>query len=685
MTARAIFCCLVAALCIPPSASFTQSKSAVTPIEKVLAMMDDMIKKGTEEMRKEQVLFAAFSQWCKARIGVKTKEIETGNIEIDELSADIGAHKSKIRHHKNQISLLNLAIAKDEKDIKDAKDIRNKEEDDYVLALKDYEESIYALDKAIEILSKRDHDLAQASLVQSLLQVHALHAMPAATKKAITSYLQLHVEQPASLSYEAPEAKGYEFQSEGVLEMLRKLRDDFSNKKHEAMSEEMKAQHAFEDLLQQKSNEIEASKAHKGSATGKKAQREKLLADDQGDKLAVVSDRDEDAAYMADVKSMCKKKTEEFESRQELRKGELEAIKKAIEIISSKSVKGTGEKHLPALIQIPRGRSTSLVQHKVLETNPIQGKLAAFLEGRARASGSQLLMKMSHLVAEDPLKTVKKMIKDLEFKLRNEAAEETEHHGFCQAELGKNKITREARSADVAALNDKIEELETDISQLAARIAELKAAVTELDTAMGEAATDRTEAKAENMNTIKEAKEAQTAVEAAIAVLKDFYAKSAQATAFEQESRALDDAAPPPTFDKPYKGMLPEGGNIVDFLQVILSDFQRLEEETSSGEDEDQQSFEKFTFDSKKDKAMKETEIKMKSAKRTETETALKSSEKELTMTQDQLDKAIATYDKLKPQCVDSGINYDDRVKQREEEILSLQDALNILSGQDIA
>merc|ERR1719355_15453 len=86
---------------------------------------------------------------------------------------------------------------------------------------------------------------------------------------------------------------------------------------------------------------------------------------------------------------------------------------------------------------------------------------------------------------------------------------------------------------------------------------------------------ERNEAKAENTQTIKDAKAAQVAVEQATAVLKDFYAKSSQATAFSQQP-AVD---APETFEKPYQGLLPKGGSVVDFLEVILADFTRLESE----------------------------------------------------------------------------------------------------------
>merc|ERR1719161_539042 len=174
--------------------------------------------------------------------------------------------------------------------------------------------------------------------------------------------------------------------------------------------------------------------------------------------------------------------------------------------------------------------------------------------------------------------------------------------------------------------------------------------------------------------------DAQVAVEQAMAVLKDFYAKSAQATSFAQQPEI--DA--PETFDKPYTGMGTSGGNVVDFLEVILSDFERLESDTTSQEATEAEEYDKYMFESKKDVAMKETEKKHSAQTKTDRESALHSATEELAGTQDELDKAMAYYDNLKPTCVDSGISYEERVKRREEEIQSLGEALKILAGDDI-
>merc|ERR1719387_3175939 len=272
------------------------------------------------------------------------------------------------------------------------------------------------------------------------------------------------------------------------------------------------------------------------------------------------------------------------------------------------------------------------------------------------------------------------MIKDLIVRLQEEATSETEHKGWCDTELTTNKQTRDKKTSEVNDLESEIEDLTATIAELTQDISDLTAAVKELDAAMAKQTDERNEAKATNTQTVKDAKAAQVAVEEAMAVLKDFYAKSAEATAFAQQP--AEDA--PETFEKPYKGLLPEGGSVVDFMEVILSDFARLESETAAAEAAEDEEYKTFMFESKKDKALKENEIKLKSGTKTDKESALQQAQADLKVTKEQLDKALEYYEKLKPTCVDSGITYEERVKRREEEIVSLQEALKILAGTDL-
>jgi len=63
----------------------------------------------------------------------------------------------------------------------------------------------------------------------------------------------------------------------------------------------------------------------------------------------------------------------------------------------------------------------------------------------------------------------------------------------------------------------------------------------------------------------------------------------------------------------------------------------------------------------------------------------LRAAQDELKLVQEELTKANAYFDKLKPTCVDVNLSFEERVKRRNEEIQSLKDALKILTGTDFA
>jgi len=288
---------------------------------------------------------------------------------------------------------------------------------------------------------------------------------------------------------------------------------------------------------------------------------------------------------------------------------------------------------------------------------------------------STVLLAISSRVSKGAFKKIMKMIKDMIMKLTEEATEEAEHKGFCDTELGTNKITRESKSTDADELTATIEGLNAKSAKLATEISQLTQEIADSDAAVAEATANRKEETEKNTATIADAKGAIAAVSQATNVLKDFYAKAAGATAFVQ---GVDNDMPE-TFDKPFTGMGGEGG-IVGMLEVILSDFQRLEAETTENEVANSAEFENFINDSQMDKAVKSQEIKNKENMKQKTESEKQDAKSDLQSTQEELDAAMAYFEKLKPSCVDAGVSYEDRVARREEEIQSLQEALKILT-----
>merc|ERR1719453_1149797 len=116
-------------------------------------------------------------------------------------------------------------------------------------------------------------------------------------------------------------------------------------------------------------------------------------------------------------------------------------------------------------------------------------------------------------------------------------------------------------------------------------------------------------------------------------------------------------------------------------LEVIESDFARLEADTTAAEESSQKEYDSFMSDSKTDKSKKSTDIEHKNAKKQDETQALTVKKEDLLGTQEELDAALQYFDKLKPQCIATGESYEDRVQRRKEEIEGLQEALKILNA----
>merc|ERR1719463_151228 len=257
----------------------------------------------------------------------------------------------------------------------------------------------------------------------------------------------------------------------------------------------------------------------------------------------------------------------------------------------------------------------------------------------------------------DPFAKVIKMIKELITRLEEEAAAEAAHKAWCDKELHDNKVKRDTKTAEVAELTAEKEALEADIATLTKQIEELAAAQAALAKAMKEATEIREKEKAENLQTIADAKEAQEAVEQALTILRDFYAK--QALLQEEQVPEM----------KAYKGMGGAKKGVVGMLEVILSDFARLEAETTADENTAAREYEQFMSDSKADAKAKHDEEFDKGLQKDQKEHELKGKTSDLESTQEELDAALKYYEELKPACLEVHVSYEERVAKRKEEI----------------
>jgi len=496
----------------------------------------------------------------------------------------------------------------------------------------------------------------------------------------------------------APEANAYEFQSGGIITMLKKLKDDFRSKLADSQKEEMNSKHAYDMVVQDLVDSIENSNQSIEEKKVTKARKEEKAAADKKELASTIAVKAEDEKTLSDMTIECEQKKLSFGEKQQLRTEEIEAIAQATKILQSGDVSGNADKHL-SLLQT--SRRTALTQLRGQESaEGVRNHVREFLNSEAHRLHSTQLSLLAQQILASPFAKVTKMIDSMITRLLNEANEDAQHEGFCDKEIGKSKVTRNKLSEDIDGLAAAVEDGKATIMMLTEEIATLSKEVADLDASVAEATKIRQEEKAKNKVTVSDTQAAQTAVAAATSVLKTFYEKASLATGFVQMDRptmgsdewnqlanpnysgpAIDKGhkAGMQTFGKKNTGQQDSAGGVMAMLDVINSDFANLEADTKAAEAQAAETYDGFMVESKKTKAVKSRKIEMDEADKAAAEVKLQEDTKDMKGTQDELIAADRYYEKLVPQCIDQGQTFEERTAARESEIASLKQALKIL------
>merc|ERR1719389_874312 len=343
----------------------------------------------------------------------------------------------------------------------------------------------------------------------------------------------------------APAVSAYKFQSQGIIAVLEGLLKKFKGELDDLQTDESNKAHYYgldqihlADMIAHNTADREEKSALKAATAADAAKAKGDLAETKEEKAA-------DEKQLADMKATFEAKTATYKENQVVRKDEIEALSKAIEIISSPDVAGSYAGHInEALVQ--QGKAVSLLQVGAAKRRSAAQQLAvAFLQKKAGALSSKTLARFAMEAAANPFEKVIEMIKELLERLKAEAAAEAEHKAWCDEQLHNNKLKRNKQTALVNKLIAEIEEKSALIADLGQEIDTLVKEQADLAKAMEEATAFREKEHAENTATIADAVAGQEAVKKALGILREFYNSQ---TAFLQRQHQVPEMAA-------YKGM----------------------------------------------------------------------------------------------------------------------------------
>jgi len=655
--------------------------SEVSPVQKVISLMNNMAEKGKKEMTAEQEQFQSFVAFCENTTVEKRRRIEESQGTIELLTAQIEKASADSDQLGKEINGHQAVIEQSTTEKENATAVRKSEAADFAVALKDYTDSIDAMGRALDVLKEKATNRKQASLLQLASVSNTKKISPREASAFLDAFLQGRADDAtpqAALvqqTEEQPQALGYESSSGGVIGMLEKLEDQFKLERMDLKKDELKAKNAYNTVVVGLDAEIADQTKSKDRKTQVRAQLLQQMATDKADLAEAQKALKDDSKYKKDLETTWAKRTREFKARQQLRTEELEALAKATEIVSGGAVSGASENHL-SLLQ----SATALVSMPSKRRGANREALAKLLQERAQTLNSfELAAVARKLESAGPFDGVVKLIEDLIAKKQAQGAKEASKQQYCETEMAANKKTRSEKTDEVEDLQAVADKINATIASLGEEVSTLTEDITAMKKAVREATAVRTKEKTKNTATTADAKAAQAAVAQAIGVLQEFYAKAGQATALVQEGQ--QQPIPEAMDSKPYQGMGAESGGVVGMMEVIQSDFARLETETTSAETAAASEYEEFMDDSKIDIASKEKDVEHKQDRIEREQQKLFESSSDQKAVQAELDAALKTFGELKPQCADAEASYEEQKRLREEEMATLQQALDSLNA----
>merc|ERR1719261_1131013 len=106
--------------------------SSVTPVQKVVQLLEDMKATAQKEKNEEEVAFSSFQQFCTNKQRTTADEIKKGEEKMELLSTEITKLKADIRDLSAALEELHRTVASAEADIKSQQKTREEEHASYV-------------------------------------------------------------------------------------------------------------------------------------------------------------------------------------------------------------------------------------------------------------------------------------------------------------------------------------------------------------------------------------------------------------------------------------------------------------------------------------------------------------------------------------------------------------------------
>lgn len=685
------------------------------PIQKVLELMGAIEAKIISDAEEKQRIYERFAKWCEERSRDLHLEIKKSKARGESLKADVEQSGYRITEAGTRIEQLSSEIASFEQELKKMTALRQEEVDTFTKYEQGLTDMVNTVEHAIGVLEKDLKNKAgTASLLQSqnawnvvqaiaaMVNGYGLHDMGFGeltslvqggsadeTGDARTDEASDQADSELSLDWQDPKAKQ---RSGSVVNVLEALLDKATSELSDLRHDEATKAGNFKLVDQSLRTKISTSDQALANVKQKLAEAGEKKATAEGDLSLNKEDLQEDIKSLDKLHHGCMSGASEFEEESKARDEELKAIAQAKKIVhestsgaeqraysmSQDTSQDEADDDDPSPTPAPSAVDSvaSLVQlRSVTQTSAIRATQLIKKLAKQRKSKSlielfrymQSMLRSKNLSVENPFAKVKTMISAMIDRLEKEAHKEAARKQYCDKEMADTQAKLDDKTDDMTKVATKVDQQSAESAMLSEEVSTLQMELAEIADAQKN--MDEIRAKEKACYTAEKAdlEQGVEGVRKAVQILRDYYAKSDDDDAQEQDSGGQSNQA---------------SSGILSLLEVIDTDFSKTLSALQAEEDSSQSNYDAETHENNVAKAEKEKVVQLKS----KALKALGKSIAEMSVDRDNMqseEDAVNEFSvKLKQQCVAKAEPHEEKVKRRDKEIAGLKEALEILGSQ---
>jgi len=676
-------------LLLPAAAAVRLYAQAGNPaVDRVVTMLGNLMAEVEAEQAADDQTSGQLKTWCGTEVAGAEKRLETLRTSLESLAANLAGLRAQRQELASRVEDLSDQVETMKTQLADAQEKRSKEEAAFVAEQQDFEQSITACTKAVEILKQHYGDGAPPANTRpawmSLLAVQqSVERRSVAVSPDLAALLQQAQAQNGGGFFGKKPGfhDAYESKTEeglGVVAQMGVLRQTFMDDKQAAIDEENRLQQAFQQLMKEKTAQLEALVQERDAQQAQLNQVQQEIGEKEQQQANFEQEAKDEEAYLASVQQQCADGEAIYEQRTKDRSAEKAGISEAMGVLQQ----GSAAMQAVSFVQLKQrssavsflqlGLEQALQDARTCRNCP---RAAAVLTEAARRSGSELLATAAAVAGSAALQEVLQALNEMLSRLAEEAESEAQHKKWCDEELAatnSKKQEHEAAVADLKAISE-------DLSEL---IVEKQQALTD-----NQASIDKADAQYQEQTKIRQEEhtafgvenahyaDAIAAIGQAVEILERAFKPPVGAAALVQAGQA------PPQFAE-YSSKAAGGMQAVQILQQLSQEFSASKAHAEAMEkaaEEDYQKVSQAYQQARRDllDAKDSLTAQMQSAqeKLDQTNADIESNSQQVAAAEEYLGK-------LGQSCGALLSHYEARVTRRKEEKQAITEAIAVLSAQ---